>query len=274
MIGLNGGLLGALRSPNLTTAPGVWTGREQALQSRAGTWPLVRDPSFSNLSLLLHMDGADGSTTFVDSSSFGLNLTPNGNVQMNANFSKFGGASAFFDGTGDYLSRAYDVNYDIVTSDFTFETWMYITSSKASGMRIFSTGGGAITWNNSTGIHTLIQLSSAGFINLQLANNTASPVSVQTTGSVFIPTNAWAFLSVSVSGSTAHIAVNGVSQALGLGARARPSTNPQINIGTIPGETGLVTYAFAGYMDELRLTKGVARYTGSYTAPTLPFANY
>jgi hypothetical protein len=274
MIGLNGGLIGALRSPNLSTASGVWTGREQVLQIRASTWPLVRDPNFSNVSLLLHLDGAIGSTTFTDSSAFALNLTPNGNVQMNPTQSKFGGASALFDGTGDFLSRAYDVNFDFVLSDFTFEAWIYPTASKASGSRIMSTGGTGVAWNNTTGIHTLIQLTSTGFINLQLANNTGTPVSVASTGSVFAPNNAWSFLSVSVVGSNAHLAINGVSQTFALAARARPSTNPQIAIGTIPGEAGAVGTAFQGYMDEVRLTKGVGRYTGSFTPPALPFPNY
>jgi hypothetical protein len=191
---------------------------------------------------------------------------------MNPTQSKFGGASALFDGTGDFLSRAYDVNFDFILSDFTFEAWVYPTALKASGSRVISTGGGGVAWNNTTGIHALIQLDSTGKITLQISNNTASPVTAISTNGASL--NAWSFISVSISGSNAYMAVNGASSTHALTARARPSTNPQIAIGTIPGEAGAVGTAFQGYMDEVRLTKGVGRYTGSFTPPALPFPNY
>ena len=53
---------------------------------------------------LLHMDGADTSTTFTDES--GKTWTANGNAQIDTAQSVFGGASGLFDGTGDYLSAS------------------------------------------------------------------------------------------------------------------------------------------------------------------------
>ena len=60
------------------------------------------DPYYSAVSLLLPMDGTNGSTTFTDSSLNGLTVTAVGNAQISTTQSKYGGASGYFDGTGDY----------------------------------------------------------------------------------------------------------------------------------------------------------------------------
>ena len=57
---------------------------------------------FDNVELLLHLNGSNGSTTFTDSSSNGLTVTRGGNVTISTAQAKFGGASAVFDGSGDY----------------------------------------------------------------------------------------------------------------------------------------------------------------------------
>ena len=52
------------------------------------------DPYFANVSLLLHCDGSDASTTFTDSSSNGHTVTASNDAQIDTAQSKFGGASA------------------------------------------------------------------------------------------------------------------------------------------------------------------------------------
>ena len=59
------------------------------------------DPDFANVSLLLHGDGTNGSTTIVDSSSSSKTVTAVGDAQISTAQSKFGGSSIYFDGTGD-----------------------------------------------------------------------------------------------------------------------------------------------------------------------------
>jgi hypothetical protein len=75
--------------------------------------------------MLVHCDGTDGSTTFTDDSGFGNDLTAMGDAHIETDDKKFGTASAYFDGTGDYLILdnpnsalgAFD-------SDFTLECWV------------------------------------------------------------------------------------------------------------------------------------------------------
>jgi hypothetical protein len=64
------------------------------------------DPVFNNVSLLLHGNGTNGSTTITDNSPTPKTVTAVGNAQISTAQSKFGGASIAFDGTGDYLTDA------------------------------------------------------------------------------------------------------------------------------------------------------------------------
>lgn len=228
----------------------------------------AEDPDFSSVSLLMHMDGANGSTVFTDSSDSPLFFTTSGNAQISTAQSRFGNASGLFDGNGDFLTRAFDTKFDLVLSDFTIEAWVRATSLKTS-MRLVATGGGTVGWNSTGGIHVLTQFDSLGRINLQCSNNTTTPISVTSTAT--IATNTWSHVAISVSGSMAYLSVDGAVSSHSLATRSRPSTNPQTAIATVPGEAGGSTTAFVGNIDELRITKGVARYTANFTPPVGPF---
>jgi hypothetical protein len=83
------------------------------------------DPYRSQVSLLLHGDGTNGSTTIVDSSPSPKTVTAVGDAQISTAQSKFGGASIAFDGNGDYLDASSSNQYAIGTEDFTVEGWVY-----------------------------------------------------------------------------------------------------------------------------------------------------
>jgi len=105
-----------------------------------GTNPAtIGDPNFADVSLLLHMDGSNGSTTFTDSSSNGLTVTANGNAQISTTQSKFGGSSAYFDGNGDYLTASHASNFNFGSGDFTAEVWFNVPAGAPSGIEPFIT---------------------------------------------------------------------------------------------------------------------------------------
>lgn len=188
-------------------------------------------------------------------------------VKLDTTIKKFGTASLSFTGSGKRVSKAYDPLLDVVTGTFTFEAWIYPTVSSTNN-RIFATGGGSATWNATNGIHILVQTAS-GKLNLQLSTNTATPISILTTDD--IPINQWSFVTVSVIDNTAYLGVNGNVLSGSVAGRARPSTNPTANLGIIPGETLGSSSEYSGYMDEIRFTTGIARYTANFTPPTAAF---
>ena len=84
------------------------------------------DPYYDNVSLLLHGDGTNGSTTIVDNSPSPKTMTALGNAQISTTESLFGGSSLYFDGSGNDAIQTLPGN-DFVygTGPFTLEAWIY-----------------------------------------------------------------------------------------------------------------------------------------------------
>ena len=225
----------------------------------------------SNTSLLLSATNAG----IFDSAVKG-NWETEGTAQLSTSVKKFGTASLYLTGTTtSRLFHPYSHLYDFALDTFTFEAWIYPTRANTTGTRIFSTGGGTAGWNSTTGIHLLIQTSggttSGGQLNAQLATNTTTPTVILNTS--IVPINQWSFITVCVIGSSAYVGLNGTVVSGSVATRARPSTNPTVSLGSLVGESSS-SFSFQGYMDEVRITKGIARYTGNFTPPTEPFADY
>ncbi|NBN87547.1 MAG: LamG domain-containing protein [Proteobacteria bacterium] len=253
MIGLNGGLLGAQRSTNTSTAPGVWTANEQALLKRASAWPLSGDPYFACNSLLLHMDGSNGSTTFADSSNNAFTVTANGNAQISTTQSKFGGASALFDGTGDYLVSATSATAFNLSDDWTIEFWVYPTLADAvERTYVHVNAGGA------GGIH----IHQNGLV-LKVDNGLVADYA---SGNV-LTLNQWQYITVVKKSTLIYVFLGG--SLLNTRTAQSYASGDRCQIGRY--STGGTTSDFAGYLDDLRITKGIARYTANFTPPTGPF---
>ena len=73
----------------------------------------------------MHFNGTNGSTTMTDSSKNNLTVTSNNGTAITTAQSKFGGASALFDGTNDYVTTPNNSVFDFGTNDFTIEFWAY-----------------------------------------------------------------------------------------------------------------------------------------------------
>lgn len=259
LLGLNGGTIGGQRISRRGAAPGIWTPNEQIFYQRQNAW--IGDASFDSVSLLLHMNGSNGSTTFTDSSVNGLTVTPNGNVQISTAQSKFGGASAYFDGSGDFLALASSSLFNFSSGAHTFEMWLYPTSFPGSGnscrLLMFGSNG-----------------QSSAFIPIQFGSDGKPSAGVPFAGtsgltsSTAFSLNTWQHYAIVMNGSNSSMYINGTQVASGTITQPTSSNN-SVRIGYDTVAT--VDFNYAGYVDDLRITKGVARYSASFTAPTLPF---
>jgi len=218
----------------------------------------------SQVSLLLHGDGANGSTTITDSSPTPKTVTAVGNAQISTAQSKFGGASIAFDGTGDYLTvLSTGAPGDLGAGNFTVELWHFLVSRLntfpclISNYSSFAAGSFALFAGHSASTTTKYQLAldGSGFPSI---NSTAN-----------ISYNQWVHLAVVRSGSTITLYVDGTASGTVTSAATLAGTNGSLWVGTT-GDT-LATGAINGYIDDLRITKGVARYTANFTPPTAPF---
>lgn len=215
------------------------------------------DPDFSSVVLLLHFDGTNGGTTFTDHSSYGRTVTNSG-ASTQTGTVKYGTAAADFSVSGNYVSVADATEMRMGTSDFTVEGWFYTTINQTSqfwyhkginttGGLLFSCGGNLIFRANGT-----TDLSSGSGIG---------------TGS-----GPWYFVSFDREGNTRRIYRDGVQ-----GNSDTLSFNNSDTVAVPIGSISAISsgFRFSGYIDDLRITKGVCRHPGgtTYSAPTAAFPN-
>ncbi|CAB4178454.1 Concanavalin A-like lectin/glucanases superfamily [uncultured Caudovirales phage] len=215
--------------------------------------------SIDNVALLLHMDGTNGSTTFTDSSSNNLTVTA-ANATISTTQAKYGGSSGSFTGTSSNAVVPSSTLFNFGVGDFTIECWIYWLGGGGSPGAIFTTAFPT----DSQGV--FIGLLSSGAFNYLAGNGTWAFNS--TTTSNAISANQWYHLAYVRSGSTFTVYVNGVASGSTTSSPTLTNSNNQALIG---GRNVLGQY-FRGFIDDLRVTKGTARYAANFT-PTGPFPN-
>jgi hypothetical protein len=224
------------------------------------------DAYYSNVSLLLHMNGANGSTTFTDNSLNAFAVTPVNSAQISTAQSRFGGASGYFDGAGAYIITPPSNAFNFGTSDFTIEAWVYFVSV-ASDQRV---AGGDLV--NSTGnLNWAWYTTSTGTLSYFLS--TGAPGQWDITGGYgksmgTISSNQWYHVALVRTGNVFTPYLNG---AAGTTTTSASSIGTNSTNGPVFGKQE--SNYFNGYVDDVRITKGVARYTSNFTPPAAQFAN-
>lgn len=229
--------------------------------------PVPTDPYWADVKLLLYGEGADGNTTFTDHSPIGRTLTPAGNVQHDTGID-VEGQSILFDGSGDYITTPITSGLSVADSvDVTFECFVKFSA--------FDTGQNqTIIDTRRTGTasrgYTLIA-SPDGATLFWVAWNTNTITAVNFNGSASFSTGVTYHIAVTREGATWRLFVDGVkiAEANETATPADASSGAVFNIGRT-GDTSFNRY-LKGSLNWLRVTKGVARYTGGFTVPETPF---
>lgn len=249
-------------------------------------------PISSDIVLLLHGDGNDGSTTIIDSSNAAHTMTANGDAQIDTDQSKFGGASILFDGAGDNVSTpassdfqltgsggsvAFDGAGDYLTipdsadwnfgsGDFTIDFWIKFndvsTTMNFVGQRQAAGNFWVIQWDGAGGTGNLVFD----------AKSASSPV-VNITRSFNISINRWYHLAVTRSSDIYRLFADGVQLGSSVtDSDAIPDFSGLLEIGIIDGG-GSNQGPLNGEMDEIRVSKGVARFTANFTPATSEYTS-
>lgn len=208
------------------------------------------DPFISNVGLLLHLD-----TNFVDSSPNPKTVTPVGTAAISAANPRFGAGSVLLNGTGasrDHLTVAGNTDLTFGTGDFTFELWLYQTNTTSYNVFTFATQQWCVYF-------------STGPQSLRFWDGSSDRI---LGGAVSI--NAWHHIALTRSGTSVRLYLDG-NQTGSTYTDTGPTNLTQATtyIGFYPADVSV-----NGNIDEVRITKGVARYTSaSYIIPSLPFPN-
>ena len=181
-----------------------------------------------------------------------------GNVRVVNGVRKFGSGAIAFDGNGDYLTTKVTPTWaNFGTSDFTIECWVYFNSVASTQMFVSSnhnaaTGAGGWTFGYRADNTTLIFSCNAN----QQYGKTWSP-----------STGTWYHVAVSRSGTDLRLFVDGTQ----VGSTSTSSDNISGAADVWVGSNFVAPYALNGFIDDLRITKGVARYITTFTPPTSTF---
>jgi hypothetical protein len=215
------------------------------------TVPTAPLTAITNTQLLLNGTNA----AIIDNTGKNV-LETASNAQINTTIKKYGTGSLYLDGNGaSYFGASGSANFVLGTGDFTFEAWVYQTS-RTDTFVLSATDG------TTTGF--LFYIAPTGQLQCQLG-----PSAVYQGSAATIALNQWVHVAVTRQGTTLRFFSNGT--LLGsITSSDNVTSIGQFRIGRLRG--GGIP-AQAGYIDDLRITKGVARYTANFTPPTETFPN-
>jgi hypothetical protein len=215
----------------------------------------MSDQFYDKVSLLLPMFGSNNGTVFTDYSPVAKTISRFGNTVTVTAQSKYYGSSGYFDGTGDYLTLAANTEF-YPSTDFTIEAWVYSTTTDATNQKtIFS--------NRTTNAGFWLYTGAYGSKILQVAGYYAGGTAFYKGSAGIIAHNGWTHVAATRRGTVWELYIDGVSQ----GTTTETSVAAAGSTAYIGREPTNTARDWAGYINDLRITKGVARYTSNFTPP-------
>jgi hypothetical protein len=248
----------------------VLTGGPTSIASASGALPIYNttgtygdtkgtgtrtDSNSSSIVLAVAMDGANNGTTFTDESATikgsgsAKTLTRNGDTKTSTAESKFYGSSGFFDGTGDYLSST-NTDFAFGTGDFTVECWARL-SSVTTEQNFVATRGAAASasaWSLAIDSSSKVYMYTDGLV---------------ATGSTSLKTSTWHHIALTRSGSALRIFVDGLQDASATNSQDFSTQTLGIGLSADGAQ-----FPLTGYLQDVRLYKGVAKYTSNFNPPS------
>lgn len=233
---------------------GVLSRTASGLTGTSYTWTTeAADSGLDATVTLCNFNGTDAATSTLD--PYGRTWTFYGNAQLDTAQKKYGTASLLLDGSGDYLEAATDADFNIGSGDFTIEAWVRVPSLPGAVHPIFAVGPGGADGGYYFGVNN-----GGGLYWDAVYGGSATSL----TGGA-MSANTWYHVAVTRQGTTVRLWLAGAQVASATYATFS-ATSYTARIGRGRGaSTGYLN----GWVDDFRITKGVARYTAAFTPSTI-----
>lgn len=207
---------------------------------------------------LLHADGTDGSQLFPDATGRHP-VTTHGSVQVDTAQFKFGNASALLNGSTDYLSLDSNGDFRFGTGDFTIDMQVRINAYGAAGARLYTAGNLVSPTNN-----PILQHDNAGILTYQFGGVT------KITAAAPLNLAQWQHVAVARAGTNTKLFIDGTQAGSTYVGGEDLSVEGLIApiIGTNAAASALF---YNGWIDEIRILKGVAAWTSDFIPPASPY---
>ena len=251
----------------MSTTGGIFYVKDLQVEEKGYATPFVREGNGgtgtynarpASVNLMIHGNVGTG-TSFSDSSPSKHTITTVGNTTHSATKSKFSGGSIYFDGTGDKLSVADHADWHFGSGDFTVDMWINGSSFTNSAYpALFSQ---YIDDNNFLALY----FGTSGTRMYLWGRNAGSAYSTLE-GQVTWSTDTWYHVAVVRNGTTSYLFRDGIL----IDSVTESWTASDLASPFYVGWWGYggADYAFNGYIDEFRVTKGTALWTSAFTPPT------
>ena len=175
----------------------------------------------------------------------------NGNAKLTTSLSKFGPSCLSLDGTGDFVAVANAPDFGFGTDDFTVEGWIYRTTS-GTYRTIFDFRVSA------TELSIFLGITPTNLLYCYVNG------SIVITGGTVVPLNSWAHVAITKQSGNTKVWLNGSQEGTTYTDSNNYGTSKPFRLGA--DYNGL--YAFTGYIDDVRIVKGIAKYTSTFAVPT------
>ena len=224
-----------------------------AVYTSAFTPPTAPVTAITNTSFLGNMTNAG-----IPDLAMQNNLETVGNAQVSTSVKKYGTGSISFDGTGDGLNAPDSPQFDMGSGNFTVEMWVYANSLSGEQFLVGQ-------HNNST-YYAPFRFAFTGAQLVAFMSTTGSSWGLRLEAGSSLSTSTWYHIALVRNGTSFKIYVNGTQYDSGTLSNALYNSTDIMRVGW--GSIGAGEFSLNGYIDDLRITKGVARYTANFTPPT------
>lgn len=218
----------------------------------------LSDPNWASVVFLGHFDGADNATSATDSSAAAHTITFSGTARLDTGVAKYGTAALEIPAGGDHINMAASSDWSFGTSPGTWEGWAYVPALNVS--------------------HPIFTIAGTDGFSLQAGGAvgggggqyvTWSKAGVDVYGATVITTNTWHHFAAVFTGSRLRLYLDGVKDYDAAFTDTVGNASSTARIGIDGGASGN-----AAWYDDVRITKGVARYDSSFTPPSAAFPNF
>lgn len=212
--------------------------------------------------LLLHFDGVNGATTTVDSAK-GATVTFRADAQLDTSQHKFGVSALKCDGNNDAVYLPASANYDLVsTASWSVDFWIKLAATPGSWTSCIHCGSTSDPWDG-----YLVAFNPSGYLSIVRAATGDGGVAANVT----LSNSTWYHVAFvhNDAADTLKIYIDGVERGTATASTAItwPATiNQPLYIG---GTQGNAAQSLNGWLDEMRYTLGVARWTSGFTPPSV-----
>lgn len=221
------------------------------------------DPDWASTKLLCHFESSTGTPrAFVNEASANTIENASGTVpDISASQFKFGANSLFYASSGNSRCKSSGgSDYNPLTGDFTEECFIRLGNVATTYLLLDCRSSGTVT----TG-YAVYMTGTTGVIAFYI--NGANAI---TSGNV-ISANTWHHIAISKASGTSRLFVDGTQ----VGSNYTDGNNyNSAQVHVIGASFNGSQPAVSSYFDEWRLTIGVGRYTGNFTAPPAAFPNF